>query len=153
MPVKKLREMLENRHIPYKSIIHPQTFTAQKTAQSTHTKGRELAKTVVVRMDGRLCMVVLPAHHRVDLDHLKEATGTEAIALVPEREFSMLFPECEIGAMPPFGNLYGMDVMVEHELAQDEEIAFNAGTHTEVIRMAYKDYETLVHPSVGDFCD
>ena len=151
MPVRKLEELLESSNIPYKSIIHPQTYTAQRTAQVTHIKGRDMAKTVVVRLDGHLCMVVVPAPCHVDLRQLRDATGADRAELVGEDEFTALFPECEVGAMPPFGNLFGMDVLVEDDLAEDDEIAFNAGTHTEVIRMAFQDYENLVHPRFSHF--
>ncbi|NIA14957.1 MAG: deacylase [Nitrospiraceae bacterium] len=151
MPVHKLKDFLDNHHVRYTSIMHPQTFTAQKTAQVTHIKGREMAKTIIVKTDGRLCMVVLPADRHVSLSKLKAATGAHAIELASEDTFRSLFPECEVGAMPPFGNLYGMEVFEEQELTRDSEIAFNAGSHTEVIRMAYKDYERLVQPTAGDF--
>jgi Ala-tRNA(Pro) deacylase len=105
-----------------------------------------MAKTVVVNLDGRPALAVLPATQKVDLERLRRATGATSIELTDEREFTADFPGCEVGAMPPFGNLYGMDVFVEPRLAADPEIAFNAGSHTELIRMAYKDFERLVKP-------
>ena len=151
MPVRKLKEFLTTHDVPYESITHAQTFTAGETAQAAHVKGREMAKVVLVKCDGKMCMAVVPAHYHVDLDRLKEITGAQSIQLAEEKEFEALFPECDIGAMPPFGNLYGMDVFVEQELAEDEAIAFNAGTHTEVIKMAYGDFERLVKPNLGSF--
>ena len=153
MPARKLREYLENNHIFYEAIPHTQTFTAQKTAQTTRISGKEMAKTVIVRVDGQLGMVVLPANHRVNLERLKEATGALSVELAHEQDFEERFPECEIGAMPPFGNLYNMPVFVDEHLTRDEDIAFNAGTHTEVVRMHYKDFENLVHPEVDDLTD
>ncbi len=151
MPNEQVKALLDRQHIAYRSIMHPMTFTAQQTAQVTHIKGHEMAKTVVVRLDGRPAMVVVPAPRHVDLERLKAQTGAEDVELADEQEFRGEFPGCEVGAMPPLGNLYGMPVFVEEELAEDPEIAFNAGTHTEVIRMAYRDFERLVHPRLGAF--
>ena len=151
MPNDEVKALLDNQHIPYRSITHPMTFTAQQTAQVTHIKGHEMAKTVVVRMDGKPAMVVVPAPYHVDLERLKEETGAAQVELLDEQEFRSKFPGCEVGAMPPLGNLYDMPVYVEEELTADPEIAFNAGTHTEVIRMAYHDFERLVHPRIGAF--
>ena len=151
MPVHRLKDYLDSHHVRYTSITHPPTFTAQKTAQVTHIKGREMAKTIIVRVDGCLCMVVVPADRHVSLSKLKAATGANAVELASEDTFRGLFPECEVGAMPPFGNLYGIPVYEEQELTRDSEISFNAGSHTEVIRMAYEDYERLVEPTAGDF--
>ena len=105
----------------------------------------------MVRIDGRLAMAVLPASHRVDLDHLQELIGAYEVELADERSFRDMFPECELGAMPPFGNLFGLEVFVADCLADDEEIAFNAGTHTELIRMRYHDFDWLVRPKVLSF--
>lgn len=151
MTTHELKEYLDRNNVVHVSIEHPQTFTAQRTAQVTHIRGREMAKTVVLNMDGRACMAVLPAHYHVDFDKFRMLTGAETVELVKERELQKLFPDCETGAMPPFGNLYGMEVWVQDELSKDNEIAFNAGTHTEVMRMPWRDYENLVHPVIGDF--
>jgi len=148
MAMSKIKEYLDNNKVHYTSIEHPERYTAQGTAQVTHIKGKEMAKTVIVDADGRFYMVVLPAHFHVDLDGLKETLGATKVDLADEEKFTRRFPECEVGAMPPFGNLYGMDVYVQKELADDDEIAFNAGTHKEVIKIAYKDFENLVHPNV-----
>jgi len=113
--------------------------------------GKELAKTVIVKLDGRMAMAVLPASHRIVFDMLTQATGIRRAELTDEREFAALFPECEPGAMPPFGNLYGMDVLVADTLAEDEEIAFNACSHSELIRMLYKEFARLAQPKVLKF--
>ena len=110
-----------------------------------------MAKTVMVKIDGKIAMAVLPASYKVDLEHLKEAVGGATIELANEREFRDLFPGCETGGMPPFGNLFGMDVFVSAKLAEDRDIAFNAGSHTELIRLAYADFERLVKPRVVQF--
>jgi Ala-tRNA(Pro) deacylase len=148
MPAKKLREFLDSQKVPYETIEHPLAFTAQQIAAITHIRGRELAKTVIVKLDGTLAMFVLPAGMRVELDHLKEETGARKVELAGESEFRSRFPECETGAMPPFGMLYGMEVFVAGELTHDKEFAFNAGSHRQLIRMKYADFERLVGPRV-----
>ncbi len=151
MPVKRLKEFLDANNIKYIIISHSRSFTSQETAASAHISGKELAKTVVIKIDGKMAMAVLPASDKIDLNILREVTGSKLVELSNEREFKDLFPECEIGAMPPFGNLYGMDVFVSESLARDEEIAFNAGSHRELLKMAYRDFERLVKPRVMKF--
>ena len=149
MPLRKLKEFLDSHSIKYVTIGHSQAFTAQEIAATAHIPGRELAKTVMVKIDGKMAMAVVPASYRVDFDLLKQAAGANRVGLASEQEFKDLFPECEVGAMPPFGNLYGMEVFVAESLAENEEIAFNAGSHTELIRVLYKDLETHVKPKVA----
>ena len=149
MPVKKLKDFLDDKGVKYVSINHSAAYTAQEIAASAHIHGRELAKTVVIVMDGKMALAVLPASRKISFEFLREATGAEDVQLAGERAFCDMFPGCEVGAMPPFGNLYGLAVYVSKSLAEDEEIAFNAGTHTELIRMAYADFERLVEPTVA----
>ena len=151
MPTRKIREYLDDRGVRYESIRHPKAFTAQRTAQSAHIPGGEVAKTVMVWLDGRLAMAVVPASENISLKRLGKATGTKHVVLASEAEFARSFPECEPGAMPPFGNLYGMEVWVDVALTRDREISFNAGTHTELIRMDYREFEDVVRPKVADF--
>ena len=151
MPVSKLKEFLDKEKIKYVSIIHSPAYTAQEVAASAHVTGRELAKIVIVELDGQKAMAVLPANRKIVLQDLRELTDADQVKLVPEDEFAKLFPGCEVGAMPPFGNLYGMEVYVAGSLADNEEIAFNAGSHTEVIKLAYSDFERLVKPKVLNF--
>jgi Ala-tRNA(Pro) deacylase len=151
MPVKKLKDFLDSNNIKYITISHSQAYTAQQIAASAHISGRELAKTVMVKVDGKMAMSVLPATHKVDFDLLKIAVNAKTVKLASEQEFQDIFPGCDVGAMPPFGNLYGMDVFVAETLIKDQEIAFNAGSHTELIRLAYKDFERLVKPKVVKF--
>jgi Ala-tRNA(Pro) deacylase len=148
MACAKLQEYLDSQHVKYVSIKHSPAFTAQEIAASAHIPGQDLAKTVVVKLDGAMAMVVLPATKMVRLNHLKAEMGVGEAELASEAEFKGRFPDCEVGAMPPFGNLYEMDTLVDEALARDHQIAFNAGTHTELIRMAYGDYERLVRPRV-----
>jgi Ala-tRNA(Pro) deacylase len=148
MPAKMLKEFLDSNDIKYTTIRHSQAFTAQEIAHSVHISGKDIAKTVIVRVDGNLAMVVLPASDQVVFAFLKDITGANDVELASEQEFKDRFPECEVGAMPPFGNLFDMDVFVSESLTENEEIAFNAGSHTELIRMSYWDYERLVNPKV-----
>lgn len=146
MTLARLKELLEERQVRYETIQHERTITAQETAQATHIRGKEFAKTVVVRLDDHLAMVVLPASMMIDLDLLKRATGARQAAIAEETELAHIFPECEPGAMPPFGSLYGMEVFVADLLGENEHIAFNAGSHTELMQMAYRDFERLTAP-------
>jgi Ala-tRNA(Pro) deacylase len=147
MPEPRLKEFLDTENVKYVTIGHSPAYTAQEIAAITHIPGKKLAKTVIVRIDGDLAMVVLPASEHVRLDRVRKALGTEDVQLASEDEFRAAFPDCETGAMPPFGNLYGMNVFVSQALREDEEIAFNAGSHSELIRLPYADYERLVHPT------
>jgi len=147
MPVQKLKQFLDDQHVKYVTIRHSPAYTAQEIAASAHIPGKELAKTVMVKINGRLAMAVLPAAHRVDLELLADAAGGD-VQLAHEKDFEEMFPGCEVGAMPPFGNLYDMPVFVASSLAEDEEIAFNAGSHTELIRVAYSDFARLASPRV-----
>ena len=149
MIASKIRTLLDQQDIPYTRIEHAPALTAAEVAQRAHIRGREMAKSVIVKVGDRMAMVVVPASRRVSLGELQEVVGTLDVRLAQEHEFANLFPDCEPGAMPPFGNLYGLDVYVDPILAADDEIAFNAGTHTEVIRMKYADYEKIVQPRVA----
>ncbi|MDF1549329.1 MAG: YbaK/EbsC family protein [Bacteroidales bacterium] len=151
MPIKKLKEFLDSHEIEYLTIHHSIAYSAQKIAAKTHIPGKELAKTIMVKVDGKLAMAVLPASYNINFSLLKEAIKAEKVVLASEFEFKDIFPQCEVGAMPPFGNLYNMEVYVAESLAEDEEICFNAGTHMELVRLAYKDFERLVKPKVLKF--
>jgi Ala-tRNA(Pro) deacylase len=148
MPTQILKEFLDKNNIKYVTVKHSLAFTAQEIAASAHIKGKELAKSVLVKIDGKLAMCVLPAANKIDFDLLKEFFNGKNVRLANEVEFQDKFPECEIGAMPPFGNLYGIEVFVEESLAKDEEIAFNACSHTELFQLSFKDYERLVKPKL-----
>ncbi len=151
MPMQKLKDYLDINNIKYVTISHSSAFTAQEIAATAHIPGRELAKTVLVKIDGKMAMAVLPASDKVDFDLLKEFTGAENIRLAYEQEFMDKFPDCEVGAMPPFGNIYGIEVFVAKSLSEDEEIAFNACSHSQLIKMQYRDFEKLVKPKILDF--
>jgi len=151
MPAKKLKEFLDANGAKYVVIRHSPAYTAQEIAASAHVSGRELAKTVMVKLDGELAMAVLPATASVDFGLLEEVSGAQTAELAREGDFRDRFAECELGAMPPFGNLYGLDVYADRRLAEDETIAFNAGTHKELVKLAYEDFARLVKPKVGRF--
>ena len=148
MPSKKLKAFLDKNQIHFVSIAHSRAYTTQMIARSAHIHAKELAKTVIVNIDDKLAMAVLPASDNVDLDLLKQSTGAQEVRLATEGEFQDAFPDCEVGAMPPFGNLYDMEVFVSPRLAEDEQIAFNAGTHAELVQLAYTDFAALVAPAV-----
>ncbi|MFA7228448.1 MAG: YbaK/EbsC family protein [Melioribacteraceae bacterium] len=151
MPTKMLREFLDQNKVRYVTIRHSVAYTAQEIAASAHIKGKEMAKTVLIKSDGKLAMCVLPASNKIDFDLLKEVLGGKIIRLANEVEFKDKFPDCDVGAMPPFGNLYDMEVYAEESLAKDEEIAFNACSHVELIQMAFKDFGRLVKPRLIKF--
>ena len=148
MSSTKLKEYLDKENIKYTTINHSTAYTAQEVAQLAHIPGDEMAKTVIVKIDNKQAMVVLPATEHIDLELLGGALGAKNVSLATEAEFMPQFSDCEIGAMPPFGNLYHMDVYVEEALSQDEMIAFNACSHDELIEMSYVDFARLAKPEV-----
>ena len=151
--LKRLEDYLDGNTVKYRKLHHSPTFTAQETAASAHVPGKELAKTVVVKTDEGYALVVLPACFKINLKDLRRAMSKKHVEIAEEKEFEKMFPDCEVGAMPPFGNLYSLPVYVAKTLTDDEEIAFNAGTHTDMISMRYRDFEKLVQPVVADFSE
>ncbi len=152
MPIlTKLREFLEANKVPYSVHSHPEAYTAQEIAALQHVKGRTLAKVVMVKAGADFLMLVLPADHRVDFAKLRAALGLKEARLAQETEFRDLFPGCEVGAMPPFGTLYGFPVYVDRALEKDAEIVFNGGTHTLTVKMAFRDFVALVKPVMAEF--
>jgi len=148
----RISDYLDSHHISYQLYRHPPAFTAQGTAQAQHISGKKLAKVVmVVSENKKMIMAVVPASHRVDLNRLGKLLKTQWIRLATEEEFKDYFPECEVGAMPPLGNLYQLDVWVDQKLGSLSDISFNAGTHAEIIQMAFSDFECLVRPEQGSF--
>ena len=150
MPLSKLRTFLDSQHIKYLVISHSLAFTAQGIAALAHVSGKKLAKTVIVKIDGILAMAVVPASLHVDLDRLRRLTGARTVGIASELEFKDAFPDCETGAMPPFGNLYDMAVYADASLAENEEITFCAGTHRELVRMNWLDMLRLVNPLIAE---
>ncbi|MEM4409866.1 MAG: YbaK/EbsC family protein [Candidatus Caldarchaeum sp.] len=148
---KRLKDYLDQNNVKYIHMSHSPAYTAQEIAAVMHVPGKELAKTVIVKADEGFVMAVLPASRKVNLELLRNAIGAKSIKLADEKEFAALFPDCDVGGMPPFGNLYNIPVYVASDLTEDKEIVFNAGTHTDVIRMSYSDFERLVKPKVANF--
>ncbi|MBU8974755.1 MULTISPECIES: YbaK/EbsC family protein [unclassified Lysobacter] len=148
MSSPRLQEFLNSNRVSYDTMTHPHAFTAQETAMRAHVDRHAMAKTVMVKLDGRLAMAVLPSDEWLDVSQLRQVSGAREVALASETDFKDRFPECEVGAMPPFGNLYNMDVYAAESLADDGRIAFNAGSHRELMRMEWSDFERLVHPRV-----
>jgi Ala-tRNA(Pro) deacylase len=151
MPVKKIKEFLDSHQVKYVSMTHSPAFTAQEIAAAAHISGKALAKTVIVKMDGHFAMVILPAHDQVNFSKLKEVTGTSGVDLASEPAFKDKFSGCEVGAMPPFGNLFEMPVFVSHHLSHQDHILFNAGSHSELIQVSFSDFERLVKPKIVPF--
>lgn len=147
----KLRGYLEQNNAPYGIIVHEEVYTAQELAQALHTPGRELVKVVVMKADDSYVMAVLPAIRKIDLQALKEVLRATTVSLAPESDLKALFPDTEVGAMPPFGNFYNLEVFADQSLAADEYIVFNAGTHYEAVRMRYEDFARLARPHIARF--
>ncbi len=149
-PCVQLMSFLEESSVPYEVIHHSLDYTAQEAAHDTHTRGIEFAKTVIACIDGQYAMLVLPAHRRVSWDRLRSALDANKVGLAKEEEMGDLCPDCDVGAQPPFGNLYGLPVYLSSEMTADERITFNAGTHEDAIRLDMADYQRLVQPRVID---
>ena len=147
MPCAKLLEYLTENKVDFELIEHPNAYAAQDVAFKSGVPGRLFAKTVMVKLDGKLAMVVIPASRQLKLTQLGKSLGAKNVELATEDDFRDAFPDCEPGAMPPFGNLYGMPVFVSETLREDDEIAFNAGSHSELIRLPYSEYERVVKPT------
>ena len=149
----RLKELLDAGKTEYQTHTHAAAYTARQTASAAHVPTMQLAKTVIVNADGLLRMAVLPADCMLNLRHLQWVTRAETIRLATENEFKDAFPGCELGAMPPFGNLYGLPVFCDSRLGYNEFIEFNAGTHTDTIRMTFADFRRLVSPTMIDLTD
>jgi Ala-tRNA(Pro) deacylase len=149
MPLtERLRSFLDANHTEYTLTLHPRAFTAREVAMAERLPAREVAKTVVVFGDAEYHMVVIPANKLVDFQELRPALGLSQVRLATEEELARIFPDCELGAMPPIGSLYGVSVYLDSSLAAQPEIAFNAGTHREVIHMRTAEFRRIVHPGI-----
>lgn len=151
MVAKKLKQLLDTNKIKYVSLTHSPAFTAEDISKSIHVSSDKVAKSVIVKLGDQLVFAIIPGNNKINLEKLKILTKSSDAQLASENDFKHHFSDCEVGAMPPFGHLYGMKVYVDNSLAKDKEIAFNAGTHSEVIKMSYKDYVSLFDPVFGDF--
>lgn len=151
MICERLKRFLDERGVVYTVIRHPEAFTAQEIAAAMHVHGKMLIKVIILKSGDRYYMCALPASYRADMEKLKNVLGVKDLRLATEEEFSNLFPDCEVGAMPPFGNLYKMDTHVDRVVTENKEIVFQAGDHIEAITIGYSDYAELVRPIVADF--
>jgi Ala-tRNA(Pro) deacylase len=147
----RLESYLRDHQVPFQVQHHARVYTAQEIAASEHIPGKMLAKVVIVKADENLVMLALPASYRVHESRLQDVLGAQAVRLAREDEFASAFPDCEVGAMPPFGNLYGVPVVVDRSLAEDETIVVQAGTHTDTLSLRYADFARLVEPRVAEF--
>jgi Ala-tRNA(Pro) deacylase len=147
---ERLEEYLRNHGVQFEAQHHRVAYTAQDVAASEHIPGKYLAKVVMVVADGRLVMLALPAPHHVELDRARAALNASEVRLATESELSGAFQDCEVGALPPFGNLYNVPVYVDPYLAEDEWIVYRAGTHTDTHKISYADFERLVHPTTAE---
>ncbi len=149
----EVKEFLKKSGASYETLKHTPVFSSQKMAQIEHEPGRYVAKPVIVKADGRFLMCVLPASRHVDLAKLKSQLAAEFVELAQESEIAELFQDCDVGAEPPFGNLYKLPTLMDKVLENDDHVLFQAGTHEDAIRMSMADYRRLVHPKVLDFSD
>jgi Ala-tRNA(Pro) deacylase len=150
MPIlRKLKEVLDQANISYEVYHHALAYTAQEVVTAQHLSGKEMAKVVMLKVDGDLVMGVIAASHKINLNTVKGSLGAKEARLASEDEFTSRFPECEIGAMPPFGNLFGLPVFVDPALEKDEYIYFNAGNHVQTVRLKYQDFARLVKPQTA----
>lgn len=149
--LRRLKDYLDGQKVQYQVLTHQEAYTAPEIAHTLHVSGKMLAKVVMVNVGERFVMTVLPSNWKLDLKRLKEVFGTSHVRLATEEEFKGLFPDCELGTMPPFGNLYGLEVYVDQALAADEEIVFQAGSYVTAVKLRYQDFANLAHPSVVEF--
>lgn len=146
MPGQKLKEYLDEHKVKYLCLDHSPAYTAQEVAQSAHVSGRTFLKTVIVHVDDRLAMAVVHSPDRLDLEKLRQAVGAGTVRLATEEEFKDAFADCEAGAMPPFGNLYGMEIFLERDVPTKGDIVFSAGSHKQVIALSFNDFQALAEP-------
>ena len=147
--IKKLKELFDEAKVSYEVYNHPLAYTAQEIAQRQHFSGDQMAKVVILKVDGKLVMAIITGSQQIHLPTVRTSLGVDEVNLATEDEFISRFPDCEIGAMPPFGNLFGLAVYVDPAVTKDESIYFNSGNHVQTVRIRYKDFERLVTPQVA----
>jgi Ala-tRNA(Pro) deacylase len=150
---QRIRDYLDSQDVPYELLHHSQAFTGQEVAHSLHLSGKRLAKTVVLEGDGKRLMVVIPASYRLNLQELRGVLEVNRLEMLPESELAKLFPDCDLGAIPPFGSLYGLEVWVDRAVSDAEEVVLCAGTHEDCLRMKYGDFAKLAKPRLGRFSE
>jgi Ala-tRNA(Pro) deacylase len=148
---RKLKTYLDKNKIKYSTLKHKEAFTAQEIAAAQHIPGKQVVKSVLIKADDKYVLAVLPAIHMVDFSSLKKALNAKKVSLATENEINKVIPDFEIGAMPPFGSMFDLPVYADSTLKEDKEIVFNAGTHKDMVKMKYKDFEKLAKPALGEF--
>lgn len=148
-----LQRYLNNNGIPYQIIEHDPAFSAHGVSVATHVAEKEIAKTVILQIDGKFWMTVLRGDYKINLHMIKQAFAAHHVHLAHEEDLNTLFPDCQLGTMPPFGNLYGVPVLVDQALADDDQISFNACCYTKVVKIKYEDFRRLVNPLVGQYAE
>lgn len=148
---ERLEQYFRENGVGYEVLQHPQAYTMSEVAAALHVSGKQVAKVVMVKADGKPAMLVVASPYRLDFAKVRDLLGAKAVVLAREEEFADLFPDCATGAMPPFGNLYGVPVYVDEALAAQKEMVFRVGSHNEAMRVAYQDFARLVQPQVGAF--
>ena len=152
MPIcERLKELLKKEKVEFEHTTHAEVYTMQEVAAVEHERGRFVVKTVVVKADGDFVLAAVPAALKVDTDALSRLLGAKEVAVAEESEFAKLFPDCEVGGMPPFGNLYDLPLWLDERLTKCDHVVFNAGTHTDTVKMSFEDYQRLASPNVGEF--
>ncbi len=147
----QVTDFLKKSKVKYKLTKHEPSYTAQNLAAAEHEPGRFVAKPVIVKADGKFVMCVLAAPHKIDFKALKKQLGAKSVKLAEEKDIGELFPDCELGAEPPFGNLYDLPTVMDKSLEADDHIAFQAGSYEKAVRMTMKDYRKLAEPEVFEF--
>jgi Ala-tRNA(Pro) deacylase len=150
---ERLEQVLRENNIPFETMTHAQAYTMPEVAAALHVPGRQVAKVVVVKADGKTVMLVVSASHRLNFAQVRAFLGAKKVSLAEEEEFADLFPDCATGAMPPFGNLYDVPVYVDQALADEEQIVFRVGTHRHTMKVAYDDFARLAQPMIGEFAE
>jgi Ala-tRNA(Pro) deacylase len=150
---ERLEQYLRENGVPFETMAHKQAFTMPEVAAALHVPGGQVAKVVVVKADGEMVMLVIPASHRLDLAKVRALLDAKKVNLAKEEEFTDLFPDCETGAMPPFGNLYNLPVYVDQALEKEKSIVFRVGTHRHTMQVAYADFARLAQPTVSEFAE
>lgn len=148
MPATRIKKYLDDNNVKYSSILHPETMTAMENSFASCVHPQNIAKVVIIKAPEKLFMVVLGANHHIDLQLLSKSLNKSPLAIAKESEFQEIFPDCEVGAMPPFGNIYGLEVLMSDDLLNDENIVFNAGNHHELVEISIKDYQDLIQPKI-----
>lgn len=149
----RMEQYFRENGVGYQVLTHPQAYTMPEVAAALHISGKQVAKVVMVKADDRIVMLVVPSPYRLDFAKVREMLGAQEVTLAREEEFADLFPDCAVGAMPPFGNLYGVPVYVDEALAAQKEMVFRVGTHNEVMKIAYEDFARLAQPQVASFAE